>query len=241
MQHGLELVQDVVSALQPAPEIQVRLTKRRRPDDSEKAAPAVMVKAPLSPAEQAEALYRSWTARDAPTGGLLVQEFDILCHSRGLQRFKVSFADSQQNGLPSLSLQNLMQSAREAYLEKYKKQVPDGHCEHHFNDVPLQLPMDALVIPINEDLAAFAVARVTHWMQHDADQVLKICYLDMDQPWRANFGLIPGAPSSLGVLYNADVIRKELPSFLFQDLTLASFNDKCSIPFVYSLSFLRAS
>jgi hypothetical protein len=140
MQHGLELVQDVVSALEPSPEIPVRLTKRRRPDDFEQAAPTVMVKAPLSPAEQAEALYRSWMARDVPTSGLLVQEFDVLCHSRGLQRFKVSFADNQQNGLPSLSLQNLMQSARDAYLEKYKKQVPDGHCKYRLNTVLTMRP-----------------------------------------------------------------------------------------------------
>jgi hypothetical protein len=93
--------------------------------------------------------------------------------------------------------------------------------------------MNALVIPINDDLAAFAVARVAHWMQHDCDQVLKICYPDKEQPWRADLDLIPGTPPSLGVLHNADVIRKELPSFLFQDLKLVSFNDKCSIPFIY--------
>ena len=131
MQHGLELVQGVAMALQPAADIPERLIKRKRPDDSELehrapetvggAAPATTRDiASMTLAEQAEALYNKWAIeRDAPMQGRLLQEFDMLSHASCVQRFKVSFPRQEDNNA-NMTLQKIMKDAALLSLRNMK-------------------------------------------------------------------------------------------------------------------------
>lgn len=161
------------------------------------------------------------TQRDAHTGGRLVLEFDVLCRARCQQRFQNTFP-LQANGLPNKSLQRMLKDCVISCVEKHGKDLVGDHCTCR----PLTLPPIILiivpVIPYNEELIFFASTRSSYWFNKDLIQVSKVCYADMEQPWRPHLDLIPGVPPPLGVLHNADAVRKLLPSFLFLDFDKVS-------------------
>jgi hypothetical protein len=80
--------------------------------------------------------------------------------------------------------------------------------------------INLLVLPVNDDLASFAVVRSEYWKFFAIVQVMKVCYPNAAESWRASLDLIPGFPPPLGALHNIDIVENlKVFGILFTDST----------------------
>lgn len=134
---GFAAAQGIALALQP--DGQAALKRRRTSDaaglDSSRIrslAPQLAAPSQILPVAQplpvvgpsaAEVLHYWKTHHDQQTNGRFIDEFSRFLHRHAQQHFDVSF-EKQENGLPSLDLQMLMQAAQKEFRKNKREEPP---------------------------------------------------------------------------------------------------------------------